>query len=105
MVDLVQKGSNVNEIISEGENLVANPILKGHINQSQAKTHATWKKNARQVDDKSWSRGAGSIAESKKRHTGDDIEMRDLKKHREVQLKEHLQINSSVADVVKDQLR
>ena len=42
-VDLVQNGSTINETILERENMGANPILKGHTNQSQDKTHAIWK--------------------------------------------------------------
>ena len=42
--------------------------MKGHTNQNQGKTHATWKRNVRQVGDKSWSGGTGSNAVSKKRH-------------------------------------
>ena len=39
---------------------------------------------------------------TKKRNTCDDVEMRDLKKRKEVQLENYLGIESSVAEVGKD---
>ena len=78
------------------------PILSGHYNQNCTKAHATWKRNARKDVARKRDGGASSNAITKKRNTCEDVEMRDLKKQKEVKLENYLVMESSVAKVSKD---